>query len=63
MDTLQFSVIPGNSVTVPVTIQNQGLEEDTFRLAVDGVPVSWVSTPTPQVRLRPGDRREINLMI
>lgn len=63
MESLQFTVIPGNMVTIPIIIQNQGLEEDNFRLAVEGLPVSWVSTPTPVIRLRPGERREATLQI
>lgn len=63
MDSLQFQVTPGSAVSVPFILVNQGLEEDTLRLAVDGLPISWVSTPTPTVRLQPGERREVTLVI
>jgi Tol biopolymer transport system component len=63
MDSLQYNVIPGTEVPVSFILINQGLEEDNLRLAVEGIPISWVSTPTPQVRLQPGERREASLLV
>ena len=50
----QFSVVPGNRVTIPVTLINQGGEEDHFEVSTRGIPLDWVSMPTPVVRLNAG---------
>lgn len=63
MESLQFSVSPGSSVSVPLVMHNRGLEEDTFRLSVEGIPTSWVSTPSPQTRLEPGEQKTSSLTI
>ena len=63
MDSLQYHVDPGTAVTVPFILINQGLSEDNLRLSVEGLPISWVSTPTPMVRLQPGERREVSLLV
>jgi Tol biopolymer transport system component len=63
MGTVQFAVAPGGSVTVPLTVLNRGLVQAIFRLGIDGIPVGWVSTSTPAVTLRPGEAREISMVI
>ena len=63
VSSVQFSAAPGSSLTVPITIQNRGLESDAFRLGVEGIPASWVSTTTPVTPLEPGESKEISLLI
>jgi Tol biopolymer transport system component len=63
LKSVQFTVAPGGSLSVPLTILNRGLEADTFRLGVEGVPVSWVSTSTPVNPLKPGESKEVSLVI
>ncbi|HLF88279.1 MAG TPA: hypothetical protein VI451_04990 [Anaerolineales bacterium] len=63
MDALHFSVAPGAAVIVNIKLINQGLEEDTFQLAVDGIPAAWVSTATPSLRLRPGEQKPVSILI
>ena len=63
MDSVQFSVSPGSMATVPVLLLNQGLEADSFRLRVTGIPVNWISTRTPKVRLEPGEKKEVEFSI
>jgi hypothetical protein len=63
MESLQFSVAPGKSINIPMVISNQGLAADTFRLSLDGLPISWVSTQTPTVRLEPGEKKNILLTV
>lgn len=63
MESVQFSVAPGKSTTVPVLLLNQGLEADSFRLSVEGLPVNWISTQTPTVRLEPGEKKPAELTI
>ena len=61
--TVQFSAAPGGSVTVPITLLNRGLAAATFRLGVEGIPISWVSTSTPLTPLQPGERKEVSLVV
>jgi hypothetical protein len=63
METVQFSVAPGSSASVPVVLLNQGLVADNFKLSIEGLPVSWVSTSSPVTRLNPGEQKEITLTI
>ena len=63
MDATQFTVAPGGSVAVTFTLLNQGLEADTFRLAVEGIPVAWISTSTPAIRLNPSEQRQASILI
>jgi uncharacterized membrane protein len=57
MMSVQFAAAPGGSFTVPLTVLNRGLVPATFRLGIDGIPVSWVSTSTPVVLLQPGESK------
>ena len=59
----QFSVVPGNRVTRPVTLINQGGEEDHFEISTRGIPLDWVSIPTPVVRLSAGENKEVTVVI
>ena len=63
MDTTQFTVAPGSSVAITFTLLNQGLEADTFRLAVEGIPIAWISTSTPAIRLNPSEQRQASILI
>jgi len=63
MESVQFSVSAGSSADVPILLLNQGLEADSFRLSLEGLPVNWVSTQTPVTRLEPGERKGIKLTI
>jgi hypothetical protein len=63
MASTEFSVAPGSSVSVPITLINQGLEADTFQLSVEGIPASWVSTTSSLTYLSPGSQRDIELTI
>lgn len=63
LNTTQFTVAPGDTLSIPIVIANRELTEDTFAISVDGLPPSWVSSSTPVIRLLPGDRREVTLYI
>ena len=63
MASTQFSVAPGSHVTIPVLLHNRGLESDIFHLHVEGIPASWVSTPSALIRLEPGQQEEVELTI
>jgi hypothetical protein len=59
LGTTQYSVIPGSTVHIPILLLNRGLQEDSFRLGVTGVPANWVSADAPITRLAPGESREV----
>ena len=59
----EFPVVPGEGTTFQLILLNQGLEPDTFQLAVGGIPVDWVSTPSARTALRPGQQQEVPLTI
>jgi len=62
-ETVNISAIPGESATFQMVIINRGLKEDQFRLAVDGIPVSWVAASASTIRLKPGEEKRIMLSI
>jgi len=61
--TTQFAVAPGSSITIPVLLHNRGLTPDTFRLSVEGIPTSWISTTAAQTSLDAGQQVEIEITI
>ena len=63
LEGVQYAVIPGDPLAIPVVMINQGLGADTFRLATEGLPEGWVSIPAPGFRLEPGEAREATLTI
>ncbi len=54
-----FSVVPGNRVTIPIVLENQGDTEDYFELSVRGIPLDWVSFPSLVLRLDAGEQKEL----
>jgi len=63
LGALQFAVTPGNSIEIPILLQNRGDETDSFRLEVGGLPANWVSLNTTLVRLEPNTSAEIELTL
>jgi Tol biopolymer transport system component len=63
LGSIQFSVTPGNTIEIPVLLQNRGEEIDSFRLEVEGLPPSWVSTNSVLTRLEPNNSSEIELTV
>ena len=63
LESTQFSVAPGGSVTIPVVLTNLGLSEDRLRISVEGIPSTWVASPAATVELAPGEERRFNLTI
>ena len=63
VESVNFTISPGTRFPVPIILVNTGIVEDSLRLSVEGIPASWVSTPTPVVRLSPGEEREVILSI
>jgi Tol biopolymer transport system component len=63
LENNQYSVVPGSSVEIPIRVKNNGLEVDHFRLAVEGLPTSWLTTSTPVVRVEPGEEKSLSFII
>jgi heat shock protein HslJ len=63
LDGLQYNVTPGEQLTIPVVLINQGLGEDTFRLSAADLPDGWVTIPVPALRLEPGEMKESVLIV
>jgi len=57
------SVEPGGSITIPITLHNQGAQDGIFELSVQGIATPWLFMPSPVVRLAPGEERELPLTI
>ena len=63
LGSLQFSVTPGNSVEIPIILQNRGEDTDSFRLEVIGLPGTWVLPQSALTRLEPDASAEIKLTV
>jgi hypothetical protein len=63
LGSLHFSISPGSSITIPVLLQNRGLEEDNFKLSVEGIPASWISTNAALTQLEPSKSKEVQITI
>jgi hypothetical protein len=66
--TIQFesanlTVAPGSSVAALLVLHNHGSRDGFFELTVRGIPSTWVSVPSPVIRLAAGEQREIPLTI
>ncbi len=59
----ELTVAPGGSVSLPLTILNQGAVVDAFKISTDGVPAAWVTVPSALVRLLPGMSQDVTLVI
>jgi hypothetical protein len=59
----EFPVGPGENVTIPLVLSNQGLESDVVNLSVEGIPSSWVTASSASTVLSPGRQQEVTLTI
>ncbi len=63
LSTTQFSVQPGGSTQIAVTVLNQGSSHDRFRIALEGIPSSWVIISDPDMRLDPGGQADLTITV
>ena len=63
LEAANFSLVPGQKVEIPVVLVNQGVAEDYFRINVEGLPGSWVSTASPVTHLKGGEQKEVLLNV
>ena len=62
-ETVHISVIPGNSTTASILIQNKSASIDHYRIAVEGIPGNWIPAPPPALQILPGEQQETKLII
>ena len=58
LGSVNFSVVPGTSITVPMILKNHGINEDSFILSVEGIPSNWVTTTSPLTRVPAGQSKQ-----
>ena len=44
LNATSYSTTPGSSTTLQMLLLNQGLVDDVFKISVEGIPISWIST-------------------
>jgi len=59
----EFPVAPGESVSFPLVLFNQGLEGDLVTLSVEGIPMGWIVASSASTPLSPGQHQEVTLTI
>jgi Tol biopolymer transport system component len=63
LGSVHFSAIPGSTIHIPILLQNRGLQEDSFRLNIAGIPSNWISTNSALTRLEPSANKEIMVTV
>jgi heat shock protein HslJ len=63
LDSLKYSVVPGEQLAIPVVLINNGLVADTIQVAAEGLPVGWVAVSTQDVHLEPGEETSAMLVV
>jgi Tol biopolymer transport system component len=63
LGSIHFSVAPGSTITIPILLQNRGLDDDSYQLSIDGLPPTWISTNSTVTRLDPSASQEIQVSI
>ena len=60
---INFPVMPGSSVSIPLLLENRGISADSFRFNITGIPRNWVSTTSSVIRLAAGESKEMMFTI
>ena len=63
IEPADLTVAPGSSVTVPLVLHNLSESDSFFELAVRGIPTTWITVPSPVIRLAADEQREVPLII
>lgn len=63
LNGLQYAVIPGEKLAVPVVLVNQGLGPDTFQLNAEGLPPGWTLIDPSAWHLEAGEAANGMLLI
>jgi serine/threonine protein kinase len=59
----EFSVEPGQNLSLPIVLLNQGSLVDQFNVSVSGIPEAWVKGGVKTAQLMPGDQKELSIDI
>jgi len=59
----ELKVIPGTELKIPLTVSNLSQEADFVELSVQGVPISWVSLPSPVISLYASEQKKVELIL
>ena len=59
----RFVVAPGQRLKIPVTLVNNGNESKDCKIKVEGVPEHWISIPTQDIQISPGEQLTIELLL
>jgi len=59
----EFPAVPGESISFPLVLFNQGLEGDVVTLSVEGIPMAWIMASSASTPLSPGQHQEVTLTI
>ncbi len=60
---MQYAVVPGEKLEIPVVLINQGFSVDTLKLAFGNLPAGWTTIPQPELRMQPGEVKDALLII
>ena len=63
LGSVNFSVVPGTSITIPVILKNHGINEDSFILSVEEISSNWVTTASPLTKVPAGQSKQIEFNI
>jgi hypothetical protein len=63
LGSIHFSISPGSNITIPILLQNRGLEADSFWLSIEGIPAWWISTNSVITQLEPSSTKKIQLTL
>ncbi len=58
-----LEVVPGETLTVRAVVTNTGNVVDAIALDVVGLPEGWARVEPPEVRLLPGRKRDVDLVV
>jgi len=63
LEANEFPVIPGSTSTISFTLRNLSSKQDYFEISLLGIPVAWITIPTPVIFLSPGEQTTVALSV
>jgi len=63
LEKSEYIIPPEGNTIITATLSNQGLEKDSYKITLEGVPVTWVSSSLPVIELSPGEVKKIAVSI
>lgn len=63
MDTPSLAVAPGRNAEIVLILFNRSQEPDTFRIAIDGIPTSWIPHQSLIVSIPGSSQREMRIVL